>query len=255
MDGEKSFFDAFSPKSAFLAGLISAVLILCTIGFIVLLTAVLSGKNLKAASNGNGAGANAAAFDNGAGVPEGVGNFREIDEDRDHIRGEKNAKITIIEYSDLECPFCKQFHATMKNLVANNNGNVNWVYRHFPLDGLHRKARQEAESSECAAEQGKFWEYSDKIFEVTPSNDGLDLATLPDLAKQAGVKDIKKFSDCVSSKKYAQKVQEDADDANAAGGQGTPYSIILGTKGEKIPISGALPESSIQSAIDTLLEK
>lgn len=254
MDNNKSFFDAFSPKGAFVAGIISAILILGTVGFIIMMVMVLTGSSLNfggGSNNGNGAAVvNNQPTDPNA--PAGPITFAEVDEDVDHIRGDKNAKVTIIEYSDLECPFCKNFHLTLKDVVAKNEGKVRWVYRHFPLDGLHSQARPEAEAAECASEQGKFWEFIDTIFENTPSNNGLDLAKLPDYAKTAGVKDIEKFKNCVSSKKYADAVQRDVVDAEGAGGRGTPYSLVIGKDGTPIPVNGALPATSIQQAIDSL---
>ncbi|MDP3725133.1 MAG: thioredoxin domain-containing protein, partial [Nanoarchaeota archaeon] len=84
----------------------------------------------------------------------------------DHVRGDKNAPVVVVEFSDLECPFCKSFHETMKTVLQNYEGEVAWVYRHFPLDRLHPKARKEAEASECAAELGgndAFWAYVDEL--------------------------------------------------------------------------------------------
>src|SRR3989338_2531696 len=97
--------------------------------------------------------------------------------DRDHLRGDPKATVKVVEFSDLECPFCKNFHRTMQQVMSEYSGQVAWVYRHFPLDSLHSKARKEAEASECAAELGGndgFWAYVDKLFEITPSNNGLD---------------------------------------------------------------------------------
>jgi protein-disulfide isomerase len=94
----------------------------------------------------------------------------------DHILGNPNAKIIIVEYSDLECPFCKQFHNTMHQIIS-NNPDVAWVYRHYPIPQLHPKAFHEAEATECAWEQGgndAFWKYTDTIYKITPSNNGLD---------------------------------------------------------------------------------
>ena len=111
--------------------------------------------------------------------------------DGDHILGDKNASVKIVEFSDTECPFCKRFHTTMQQVVKDNNGQVAWVYRHFPLDQLHSKARKEAEATECAAEMGgseKFWAYLNRIMEVTPSNNGLDPAELPAIAAYVGLK-------------------------------------------------------------------
>ncbi|MES3031897.1 MAG: thioredoxin domain-containing protein [Patescibacteria group bacterium] len=99
----------------------------------------------------------------------------------DHILGTLDAKIIIVEYSDLECPFCKVFHNTMHQVVEKSNGDVAWVYRHYPIPQLHAKAFHEAEATECAWEQKGnegFWKYMDKLFEITTSNDSLDASRL-----------------------------------------------------------------------------
>lgn len=185
-------------------------------------------------------------------APIAIGDIRPVGAE-DHVRGPENAKVTVIEYSDLECPFCKRFHPTMQQLVEEYPNDVRWVYRHFPLDQLHAQAREEALATECAGEQGKFWEFTDLIYETTPSNDGLDLDSLPDLAQQAGVANIAQFTSCVESKKYADKVDADIADAQAAGGRGTPYSIVLGPNGEKEPINGAQPYASVKALVEKYL--
>lgn len=101
--------------------------------------------------------------------------YRAVDVSKEAVRGNVNAQITIIEYTDLECPYCKRFHQTMEQIMATYSNDVRLVLRHFPLDSLHKKSRAEANAVECAAEQGKFWEYVDGIFKVTPSNDGMDI--------------------------------------------------------------------------------
>jgi len=178
---------------------------------------------------------------------------RDVDVSTDHIRGNADATITLIEYSDTECPYCKVFHETLKRITQEYDGKVRWVYRHFPLDNLHPKARKEAEATECAGEQGKFWEYLDRIFEVTPSNDGLDPAQLPVLAKDVGL-DVPAFETCLSSGKYAERVDNDIKDATDAGGRGTPHTVILTPAGEKIPLSGAYPYESVKGSIESILE-
>jgi protein-disulfide isomerase len=181
-----------------------------------------------------------------------VGDIREVGGE-DHVRGSNNAKVTIIEYSDLECPFCKRYHETMESVMKDYSNDVRWVYRHFPLEMLHSKAKKEAEATECAGEQGKFWEMTDIIFKTSPGNDGLNLDELPSLARNAGVVNVSQFESCLSSGKYADKVEADLADAEAAGGMGTPYSVIIGPDGEKQPLSGAQPIESIKAAIDSLL--
>lgn len=181
-----------------------------------------------------------------------VGELRPVGED-DHVRGPASAKVTMVEYSDLECPFCKRFHPTLQKVVAEYPNDVQWVYRHFPLEQLHSKAPKEAEAAECAGEQGKFWEMVDTIFEVTPANDGLELDKLPVLAEQAGVTNIPQFEQCLEAGKYAERVARDLADAAAAGGQGTPYTVLLGARGQKVPISGAQPYEQVKAAIEQLL--
>lgn len=177
---------------------------------------------------------------------------------RDHILGDVNATVKIVEYSDTECPFCKRFHFTMKKVIEKygSEGKVALVYRHFPLDALHSKARKEAEALECAAELGgnaKFWSYLDRMMEVTPSNDGLEESALPEIAKYIGL-DESKFNECLSSGKYADRVAEDLKNATLTGGQGTPWSIIIGKDGKKYPINGALPYEQVEILIEQAIK-
>lgn len=184
----------------------------------------------------------------------------------DHILGNPNADVIFVEYSDLECPFCKLFHATMHKITEDyaKQGNFAWVYRHFPLDKpdtegrvLHSKAGKEAQATECAAEIGGqtgFWNYIDRIFQITPSNNGLDLAKLPQIAEDIGL-DRAKFEACLASGKYASKIEEQYQDGTRAGAQGTPYSVIVTKRGDKIPITlGALPYNEMKKIIDAVFE-
>lgn len=184
-----------------------------------------------------------------------AGSIRPVD-DSDHIRGAKNAKITLVEYSDLECPFCKSFHPIMQRLLEESAGKIRWVYRHFPLDQIHSKADKEAEATECAAELGgneAFWRMVDKIFEVTPSNNGLNLDDLPNLASQIGLDPVK-FKSCLDSGKYAAHVEEDYQDGVRGGITGTPGTIIIDAKGETRLIPGALPYDNLKQMIDEALK-
>lgn len=175
--------------------------------------------------------------------------------DKDHILGDAKAPVKIVEYSDTECPFCKRFHNTVHQAVTDYPGQVAWVYRHFPLDALHSKARKEAEATECAAElagNDGFWKYIDRLFELTPSNNGLDPAQLPQIAVDVGL-DKAKFEECLASGRHASTVEEDVQDALATGGQGTPNSIIITASGEKISFSGAQPYEALKQVIDLAL--
>jgi protein-disulfide isomerase len=173
----------------------------------------------------------------------------------DHINGNTRAKIIIVEYSDLECPFCKVFHNTM-NQVMKTNKNVAWVYRHYPIPQLHKKAFKESEASECAWEQGgntAFWQYIDKVFEITTSNDGLDVAELPKIAQSIGL-NVTSFNTCLESGKYQTKVQADIDNGVTAGVRGTPKSFILRNGKIVDTIDGAQPIEMVQTKIEKALK-
>ena len=132
------------------------------------------------------------------------------------------------------------------------DGKVAWVYRHFPLDQLHSKARKEAVALECANEQGgndKFWSYADRLYEVTPANNGLDPAELPKIAQYVGL-DTAKFNTCLASTKYDKHIEDEVQNAQATGGNGTPWSIVVGKNGKKYPLSGAQPLSAVKQLID-----
>jgi len=176
----------------------------------------------------------------------------------DHILGNPNASLIIVEYSDSECPFCKTFHTTLRRVISEygKDGKVAWVYRHFPIDQLHSKARKEAEAMECANELGgneKFWEYANTLYDKTSSNNSLDPLELPKIAKTVGL-NVSDFETCLSSGKYAEKVEADYQDAVKAGGRGTPNSIILSKDGVRTPIEGAMPYESLKNIIDELLK-
>ncbi|MDO8503983.1 MAG: DsbA family protein [bacterium] len=175
--------------------------------------------------------------------------------DKDHVKGDKSAKLTWIEYSDLECPFCKKIHPDLVKMLDEYKGKVRWVYRHFPLDQLHPKADKEAEAVECAGELGgndKFWQMADKIFEVTPSNNGLNLEDLPKFASQVGL-DQGKFKTCLDSGKFTQHVEDDYQGGVKAGVNGTPGNFLLDDKGNAWVIPGAVPYATIKQVIDSAL--
>lgn len=177
----------------------------------------------------------------------------------DHILGNPSAPIKVVEYMDLECPHCKLFNTTMHQIMDTYgaSGKVAWVQRPFPLAQIHSKAPKEAEAAECAAEQGgdtAYFAYTDKIFEVTPGDNGLDLAQLPVIAGQVGL-NVDAFNTCLNSGKYSKKVSDSYAEAIAAGGQGTPYTLIM-VNDQVIQggnLSGAQPYDSMHAAIEAVL--
>jgi len=169
--------------------------------------------------------------------------------DSDYIRGNPNAPITIVEYSDFECPFCSRFHPTVQRALDEYGDQVRWVYRHFPLTQIHPNAQPSAEASECVAEQKGsegFWQFADAMFE----NQGVLGSDLyRRVAGQAGV-DLAQFDSCVRSRKYKDKVEADQASGVSLGVSGTPGSFVNGT-----PVRGALPYANLKAIIEEELQK
>lgn len=253
-----SFLSKFSPKQNFIIGIGIALALFFAIGFFVLLTVVMRGGDLSPGKNkitNNQPAAAEPAQDDPAPQPNDKISLPAVT-DTDWIKGKRNVKISVVEYSDTECPFCKRFHPTMQRLIKEYPNDVNWVYRHFPLTSIHSKAPKEAEATECAGElagNDGFWQYIDRLFEITPANNGLDSAQLPQIAEDVGI-NRKKFEECLNSGKYAQKVQDQANGGAAAGVRGTPYSVVV-IGDQKIPVNGAVPFEQLKTIIDSALQK
>ncbi|BBP03056.1 hypothetical protein TPL01_21620 [Sulfuriferula plumbiphila] len=203
------------------------------------------------------AAGNTAAQPNQPSAAPAAADFIQPVTQRDHIRGNPDAPVKIVEFADTECPLCKRFHPTLQRIVAEYPGKVAWVFRHFPLDNIHPKARKEAEATECANDLGgneKFWAYLDRLYKITPSNNRLDPAELPRIAEYVGLNRAK-FEQCLESGKYAQRVAEDLDDALAAGAQGTPYTVVVAPNGRKFAILGAQPYASVKLVVEIALQQ
>jgi len=204
--------------------------------------------------------------------------------ERDPIIGSMDASLILVEYSDTECPFCKNFHDVMNSLMEKyKDGNeVAWVYRHFPLTSIHPKAPREAEATECAYELGGndgFWNYINRLYEITPSNNGLDLKILPEIAQEVGL-DRVLFEACLDNGTYRDFVKDSFDEAVSVGANGTPFNVLIlkdpmteeirtaleeiqeqfqpgqlriSKDNTQVAISGGLSEEGVQSFIDLLL--
>lgn len=184
----------------------------------------------------------------------------------DHILGNPNADVKIVEYSDPSCPFCKVFHPTMKKIIDEYGptGKVAWVYRSFPLDKpdaqgriLHPNAGVEAQAQECAAALGgndAFWKFTHRLYEVSQSDKSvtLDNKELPLIAGYIGLTTAD-FDECLSSGRFKNLVEKSYLEGINAGVSGTPYSVIITPTGSKIPIVGAQSYATLKSAIDALL--
>lgn len=177
----------------------------------------------------------------------------------DHIIGNPDADIVIVEYSDFECPFCKGFHETMLKVMDEYGptGKVAWVYRHFPLTQIHKQAQPAAEATECVAKLGgneKFWEYANTISKESPES--LTTENLLSTAVAIGIAEGE-FKACLASDYPKQEVAKDIQDGNAIAAVdkqfGTPYNILISKSGVQIPIKGNQPYANVKGAIDAIL--
>ncbi|HMO78132.1 MAG TPA: thioredoxin domain-containing protein [Candidatus Paceibacterota bacterium] len=182
-------------------------------------------------------------------------NIRTVDSS-DNIRGNPNAPILIVEYSDYDCPFCKRFHETM-NQVMNEygvGGKVAWVYRQLPIAQLHPNAPKISEAALCVSElagNDAFWTFSDLVFGERGINDPTNMSRLAEFAGKAGA-DTSAFNSCLESGRMAARVNESANEAAAAGINGTPQSYII-VGNNQLPIEGAQPYAAVKQAIDNIL--
>lgn len=178
-------------------------------------------------------------------------NVDPVSKTTDHIYGNIDAPISIIEYSDFQCPYCRRFHPTAKQLVDSSQGQVNWVYRHYPLEGHEPEATQQALASECVAElagNDAFWAYADVLFNQGPS----DLPSMSAEAVKLGVDEVA-FKECYESQKHKDGIQSDMKNGLEAGVTGTPGSIVLNNKtGEALLIEGAQSATVFQRYIQEL---
>lgn len=163
------------------------------------------------------------------------------------LRGNPEASVDIIEYSDFECPFCLRHIDTLDRILAEYGDQVRLAYRHFPLHSIHPQAQKAAEASECAEEQGAFWEMHDAIFEAQASN-SMSVATWKQVAADLDL-DTEQFNECLDSDKYAEVVNSELAEGQAAGVRGTPATFINGQM-----VSGAVPFEQIKGIIEAQLQ-
>jgi len=180
--------------------------------------------------------------------------------DDDPVRGNPDAPVTIVEFSDFQCPFCKRFHETTLPLILENyvdTGKVKFVYRDFPIVSLHPNgAVATALAAECADEQGMFWQYHDKIFQNQKNWERLAaedvVILLKSFAEELGL-DTNQFNDCLESGKFLDEVNNDLRDGASYGVTGTPAFFIGNEERGYIIVSGAQPYSVFQNVLDQML--
>jgi len=189
---------------------------------------------------------------NGKLSEEQAGKIEKVN-DKDHIKGNKDAKVFLIEYSDFECPFCARFHLTAQQVLDEYGDDVAWIYRHFPLD-MHPRARPAAQASECAAELGGedlFWSFIDEILENQET--ALSDSGLKNTASRLGL-DASAFSSCIENEKHKDKIEEQYQSGLTAGVIGTPGNFVVNSRGEVWLIPGAVPFEILKESIDEALQ-
>jgi protein-disulfide isomerase len=161
--------------------------------------------------------------------------------DADHVRGNADAKVTLIEYSDFECPYCTRHSETVAQILKAYPNDVRFVYRHFPLS-FHANAETAAEASECAGFQGKFWEMYDALFALT-DGEGLSYEEISKLAADIGL-NTADFTACMENGDAVGKVSKDYQEGIAAGVTGTPGTFVNGQI-----VEGAYPYETFEEIV------
>jgi len=162
------------------------------------------------------------------------------------VQGPKDAAVTIVEFSDFQCPFCRTVVATVKEVMRQYSGTVKWAFRDYPIASLHPQAPKAAEAARCAGEQGKFWEYHDLLFNNQAQAAIADFKRFADQLKL----DPKSFGLCLDSGRHKAAVQSDVDDGTRLGITGTPSFFINGRL-----LVGAQPLETFRKIIEAELRR
>ncbi|MCK4386936.1 MAG: thioredoxin domain-containing protein [Candidatus Pacebacteria bacterium] len=182
--------------------------------------------------------------------------------ENDHILGNPDALLILISFSDFECPWCKQFHQTMKRIMAEygKSGQVAWIFR--PLSSQNESSQEKVKGAVCVAQLGgnaQYWEYSDKLFEVITSENSVDTNQLSEIAVKIGL-DKNDFANCLSADSTAKLIKDifqSGIDSGILGTPqdpgGTPYTLAITKSGKVFPINGAQPYDLVKTMIDLIL--
>lgn len=224
------------PRTTFVLGLLTGIAVMAIVGMAVLIPLASRARSgTTATTTGTTPTTNT--------TPSGPVAIKAVTSD-DHVRGPSDAPVTVVEYADFQCPYCGTFHPTMQRLMTDYPNKIRWVYRNFPLTSIHPEAQPAAEAAECAAQQGKFWEFADQLFSNQQS---LTTAYYPEVAKNIGL-NVGKFTSCVKDGSGRAKISADVTDATQIGVSGTPTSYINGTE-----IPGAQPYETVKAQVDAIL--
>lgn len=255
---KRSLFDQASPKLTFWFGFFVGAGIITLIGFVFLVIVMFKGVDLtqaKSTTKTTTTNTNSAA-DVGNTTPPAqpttIDASKITIDDSDYIRGKADAKVTIVGFSDLECPYCKRFHPELVTAYEANPDDVRWVYKHFPLS-FHPEAKPGAVAAECAgklAGSDTFWAFIDAVY-ADQSNIGD--AQFTKIANNLGL-NATDFATCLKSGEFDAKIAADQALGQSIGVGGTPTTfVIVGNTATRL--SGAVPQSDVDTAISTALAK
>lgn len=234
---QQGFWDG-SPKVMFLMGLFLGVAISSTLGLGLVVGGLIKGggSSAVAVNAGNTNNDNNGGDTEPAPAPKNYAPVKELGSG-DHVKGGKNAKVTLIQYSDFECPYCKRFAPSLQQALKDFPNDVRVAYRHFPLRSVHANAQKAAEASECAAKIGgndKFWAMHDKLI----ADSAMSTENMKRFAKEIGL-DQGKFNNCLDKGETADRVNADFNEGSTFGVEGTPATFINGQlTGGAIPYDG-----------------
>lgn len=180
---------------------------------------------------------------------------RPVDE-RDYIRGNPNAPILLIEYSDYDCPFCKQFHNTMNQIMDEYGvtGKVAWVYRQFPLAQLHPNAPKISEAALCVGKLGgtdAFWDFTDTIFAEREIDEATNVTRIPEYVAAVGV-NVDDYANCMNGTEMEEVVNASVQDALNIGANGTPYTVVI-VGDQQAVVNGAQSYETVKSIVENLI--
>jgi len=178
------------------------------------------------------------------------------------LEGKADAKVTVVEFSDFQCPFCRRYYTTSYQQIKTqyiDTGKVNYAFMHFPLESIHPASKVSAQAAVCAQEQDKFWEMHSAMFDaeqkIDPSGGTVDYGEpqILNWSKSIDGLNVTKLQSCIDSGQADDKIQSDLNQGISNGINGTPGFIILGPNGKRTVVSGAQPFSAFQTAIDSML--
>ncbi len=243
-DPNSSIFNA-PPKMTFALGVMVGISAISLFGFIwsfsAYRNAVDGGTTKKTATTNTNTTATNTAVDTAPTGPIDVAVAND-----DWSDGKSDAKVTLVEFSDFECPYCSRFQPVIEQVMTDYKDQVRLVYKHYPLTSIHPNAQKAAEAAECAGDQDKFWEMHDKLF---ANQSSLSVTSYKAWAKELGLNE-KKFATCIDNSEKANDVKSDQTYGDSIGVQGTPSTFVNGYL-----VSGAQSYDYVKNLIDQELAK